>query len=371
MVMSDSSRIKPSVHLRFSDNYLRAHVWDFLKYSTHAQFVCIEEEFETALKFSPYWIREEKRSDDTRLEDDISFTEKKIIFGRTLNNYLEPSLRLSNYNIKSLTESIKHHLSGLFYFYIKKNNSKYSSLIVDFLLDFAGNLNLLGIVPQARDQKRSTQIFVYSDIISDFPEVTSQLKQMRFDLKDFFFQVRIDLDEDGSITIESFVLNEVNDFDLYGLSGVNIPLISVMNLLHVKTITSRMVDHAHIRYSHPNVRGYILDYNTIYVDLDETLIWKNKMIKTVYDLINNEYKKGIVLILLTRHEKQIEDTLKITGIDIGIFEEVIKVEKHELKSAYILNSSSLFLDNEHRQRADIRSNCELPVLDLFQIKYLS
>lgn len=111
---------------------------------------------------------------------------------------------------------------------------------------------------------------------------------------------------------------------------------------------------------------YILDinYEYVYIDFDDTITYKDKVnietISFLYQCLN----KGIKIFLLTRHAKDIEESLKKYHIDIAMFEEIIHIKDDTLKSEYITHTNAIFIDDSFRERYDVSLKCQIPVFDV-------
>ncbi|MDF9866988.1 putative ATP-grasp superfamily ATP-dependent carboligase [Bacilli bacterium PM5-3] len=107
-----------------------------------------------------------------------------------------------------------------------------------------------------------------------------------------------------------------------------------------------------------------IEYNTIYIDFDDTLTNKGKVnvraIQLIYQWLNENKK----IILITRHAKDIYNTLKEYKIDKNIFSEIIHLDLDERKSKYVKDEKSIFIDDSFRERADVSKNKKIPVFDV-------
>ena len=107
-----------------------------------------------------------------------------------------------------------------------------------------------------------------------------------------------------------------------------------------------------------------LDYSTVYIDLDDTLIFKDKVnteaMAFVYQCVNSGKKVKI----LSRHARREQDTLDKFRIDERLFDEIIHVEDEELKSSYIKEKDAIFIDDSFRERADVSRVNGILVFDI-------
>jgi hypothetical protein len=96
-----------------------------------------------------------------------------------------------------------------------------------------------------------------------------------------------------------------------------------------------------------------LNYDVIYVDLDDCLIINNgvniKLISFIYKSINE--KKRIILI--TRHAGMLSSVLDKYRLS-NLFDEVIHIKnKCDKKSQFIANLNSIFIDDSYSERCDV------------------
>src|ERR1017187_8467433 len=93
-----------------------------------------------------------------------------------------------------------------------------------------------------------------------------------------------------------------------------------------------------------------LHYETVYVDLDDTLILRGKvnlgLVKFLYQCSNDRKR----LVLLTRHTADVERTLHNYRL-VGVFDEVVCVPpRPACKSQYIMGNSAILIDDSFSER---------------------
>ena len=162
-------------------------------------------------------------------------------------------------------------------------------------------------------------------------------------------------------------------WNIHRALGVNIPLIFIQNFLKRKVTCEHLVDLGDIEISQTSkLIKYCFKTKNCYVDLDDTLIWSEQLkpIPEIKLAIEAMAKKNWHLVLLTRHQANISETLERAGIDEMLFNDIIRVENHQKKSAFV-ECPSIFIDNEFMERKDVRSTHGIPVMDLDQINFLS
>ena len=122
-----------------------------------------------------------------------------------------------------------------------------------------------------------------------------------------------------------------------------------------------------------NKYDFDINFDTVYVDLDDTIIIKNKintkMIQFLYFMINENKK----IILITRN-KNPHEYLNKFKISIEIFDNIIIVESKSKKSEFIDGDKCIFIDDSYSEREDVRNNCKINVfscdmIELFNEKF--
>jgi len=113
-----------------------------------------------------------------------------------------------------------------------------------------------------------------------------------------------------------------------------------------------------------------IEYDTVYIDLDDTIILKNKvntkMIQYLF-YIKNINKK---IILITRNTEPYE-YLEKYYINTDLFDKIIIVDKNEKKSKYIeTNSKSIFIDDSYQERIDVFNTNKINVFTCDMVESL-
>lgn len=111
-----------------------------------------------------------------------------------------------------------------------------------------------------------------------------------------------------------------------------------------------------------------LQYNYVYVDLDDTLLINgqinHELIGFLYRSINLDKK----IILITRHQSNLQHTLQVSRLNI--FDEIIHITNNEPKSKYIKYLDSIFIDDSFRERHDVSVTIGIPVFSPSMVIFL-
>lgn len=152
--------------------------------------------------------------------------------------------------------------------------------------------------------------------------------------------------------------------------GINFPLLTLFNMWGydlnlIKNDYQIMLDRAFI-----NRYKLDIDYENVYIDFDDTITNKGKLnldaVKYLYQLVN-EHKN---IYLLTRHKKDIYESLKKYKLASDLFTDIINIEENTLKSDYIKRDKAIFIDDSFRERMDVKEKLNIPVFDVDMIESL-
>ena len=152
--------------------------------------------------------------------------------------------------------------------------------------------------------------------------------------------------------------------------GINYPLLTLFNIwgIDVDIIDNGSeitLDRAFISRYRTNVK-----YNKVYMDFDDTLYIHDKvniqMISFLYQCAN----QSIPVILITKHSKDIHESLKKLKISEELFFDIIQLEQMEDKCRYIKGKDSILIDDSFAERKRVRERLGIPVFDIDMVESL-
>lgn len=239
---------------------------------------------------------------------------------------------------------------------------------IDCFTDTNGDLKI--IIPRIRRRVRCG-ISVNSEGIPLTDEVENIAKTINSKLRfngAWFFQVKKDID--GNLKLLEIAPRIAGTMGLGRNTGVNFPLLTLYNTMNINTEIIKY--NYNIEVDRAFVSRYKIDieYKYVYIDLDDTIIFKGKInqfvIMYLYQLVNN----GIKIILLTKHAGKIFDILMKYRICKELFDEIIHIEKNDEKFKYIKNNNAIFIDDSFSERLKIYKNLKIVTFDLNEIEAL-
>ena len=167
----------------------------------------------------------------------------------------------------------------------------------------------------------------------------------------WFFQVKAD--KTGKFKLLEIETRIAGTMALNRVLGVNFPLLSLYDHFEIDVRVSFIDNPVVIDRSLANRYSHNINYDTVYIDLDDTIIIKNKInlqvIQFIFQCINN--KKDIVLLTKSTTEN-LHEFLNSWKI-YKLFDEIILLDENDLKSNYIKDKNSIFIDDSYSQRMEV------------------
>ena len=241
-------------------------------------------------------------------------------------------------------------------------------LTVDCFTDRKGVLRFIG--PRTRTLIKmgisfNSKIHPLTDEIKNIADTIN--KKLRFRGL-WFFQLK--QDKIGNFKLLEISTRLAGTMSLYRQLGVNFSLLSVFDVLDQDV--EILFNHLPIEVDRCLKNSYILNYtyDYVYVDFDDTIIVNGVvnelMILFLYQCIKHQKK----IILLTKHEKIIDETLTQFMICKNIFSEIIHISPDKEKHEYITRLNSVFIDNAFKERKKVKEKLNIPVFDVDAVECL-
>lgn len=233
---------------------------------------------------------------------------------------------------------------------------------VDCLTDKNGNLCFVS--PRSR-KRIMAGVSVAGEIETLTPEIKNIAEQINKKLSFmglWWFQIKQDIN--GKWKLLEISTRCAGTMALTRACGVNLPLLSVYIAMGYNV--SVEPNAYHVTMDSTLIRRYKIDYDydTVYFDFDDTLILRGKVnLKAVWFLYQCQ-NFGKKVILLTKHEKEIYETMKSYHIDSGLFHKIIHIKPCDKKSDFINPNKAVFVDNAYQERAEISRINKIPVFDV-------
>lgn len=218
----------------------------------------------------------------------------------------------------------------------------------------------------ARTRERITQGITFSsrrvDITPEIEEIAQDLNK-RFCFRGaWFFQVK--KNQFGELRFMEFSVRQAGTMAFYRQLGVNFAALSLFDFmgLPVKILCNDLplvLDRGTETLYQINY-----EYDTLYLDFDDTLIVNGNVNLDVVQLIYKSINRDVKVILLTKHVGELESSLEKYRLHPSIFDEIILLDEHSKKADFIKHEKAIFVDNYFPERLDVHVKCGIPVFDV-------
>lgn len=260
-------------------------------------------------------------------------------------------------------------------FFLKKNPALLvteflpgEELSVDCFTDFNGKLLFIG--PRTRERVQMGISFRSTAV-----EATEEIRRIAHCINEtvsldgaWFFQVK--RDRAGRFKLLEFAPRQSSTMGVYRHVGVNFALLSLFNA------QGKPLEILQNRYAVQldrclrNRYRSALQYHRVYIDFDETLVVGTQVHEYAMAFLYQCRNRGTRVILLTKHRKNVRETLRDCGISENLFEEIVHIADDQEKWAFINPDGAIFIDNYWFDRRAVKEKFDIPVFDVDGIECL-
>ena len=193
--------------------------------------------------------------------------------------------------------------------------------------------------------------------------VTEISRRIKF--RGYWF-VQCKADSDGKFKLMEISTRFAGTFDLSKSLDVNLPLLALCDFSEME------VDFTPNKYKISLDKTYIdrykidYPYGRVYLDFDDTLVfgrskYNTEAMRFVYQCLN----KGISIVLITKHEYDIHETMKKIRLSENIFDEIVEVPLDRKKYEFMdVTIPSIFIDNAYAERKAVKEHLGIPTFDV-------
>lgn len=219
---------------------------------------------------------------------------------------------------------------------------------------------LNGISAHSENISLSKEIKHIVDVISD-----------RIQFRGYWF-IQCKKDKSGKYKLMEICTRFAGTFGLSKNLDVNLPLLALCDFsdmeIHITPNKYKIqsdktyIDRYKINYK----------YQRVYIDFDDTLVFHREKFNTeamrfIYQCLN----KRVEIVLLTKHNFDIYETMKKIHLNEELFTSIIRVPQDKMKYEYVNNEkASIFIDNSYAERAAIKAHTDIPTFDVSNFECL-
>lgn len=185
----------------------------------------------------------------------------------------------------------------------------------------------------------------------------------------WFFQLKKDKNDEYKLL--EIAPRIAGTMALHRNTGINFPLLTLYTHLGIDVSIISNENKLTIDRALTNCFIYEIDYDRVYLDFDDTVFVKGKVNTYLMMFLYQCANENKQIILITKHLKDINETLKALKIDINLFDEIITLTKDDDKFKYMDNDvPSIFIDDSFSERLAISNKLKIPVFDLDAVESL-
>jgi hypothetical protein len=234
---------------------------------------------------------------------------------------------------------------------------------VDCVSDIDGQLKAVLIRKRLRIVGGITKTSV---LIDDRPDIVSIAKSIADRLLirgAWFFQLKES--KSGEPCLLEVAPRISGNMALLRANGVNPVLISILTLVEHKAVTVTLHTTFN-RLNRPLALSFepVLRIDTLYIDLDDTIIVGNVLFPPAIALLCHCKNIGVSIVLITRHSGNLFHALDLFHLR-HFFAAIHHItDPHTCKSSYIISRRSIFVDDSYKERNLVYSSKQIPVFSV-------
>lgn len=238
---------------------------------------------------------------------------------------------------------------------------------IDCFTNFKGKLLFVG----ARERRRiSNGISVNTKTMSLDENFHSLAEIINNNLElngAWFFQVKEN--QQGELVLMEIASRLGGSSAVYRAKGINFAMLSLFNAFEIPVSILENDLDVEMDRALNNVFKINLEFNHVYVDLDDTIIVENKvnyrLVAKLYKFIN----EGKQIHLITKHQFNLTETLNKYKID-KLFDSIIHLKKEDNKFEHIRYTDAIFIDDSFQERKEILDKLKIQVFSIDQVQVL-
>lgn len=183
----------------------------------------------------------------------------------------------------------------------------------------------------------------------------------------WFFQLK--RDRHGALKLLEVAPRIGGTSALSRVRGVNLPLLSLYEADRLPVHITAAGYDVEIDRALRNRYRHNLDYRTLYVDFDDTLVVHGRVNFDLVKLLYQALHRGVRIVLITRHAGDLPVALNHYRL-AGLFDEIVHLRAGEPKADFIRESRAIFIDDSFAERSEVHQRTGVPVFSPSMIEML-
>lgn len=194
--------------------------------------------------------------------------------------------------------------------------------------------------------------------VKEFEEIASSINNKIEFRGAWFFQMKED--SSGDLSLLEVASRLGGSSSLFRNLGINFALLSIFDAFNHKVEIFLNDFNLELDRALDNKYKIDIQFSRVYVDFDDCLLLTDKVNTNLVSLLYQFLNDGKKLILITKHDKDINISLKQFRL-LDLFDEIIHLEKSHYKYEYMQSESSIFIDDSHAERLQVYEKLGIPV----------
>ena len=184
----------------------------------------------------------------------------------------------------------------------------------------------------------------------------------------WFFQVK--RAAGGELALLEVAPRIAGSMATHRVQGVNFPMLAIYE--EERAPISVLLNPGAVELDRALGNRYLhtVHFDTLYLDLDDTLILRGKVNTELVQLVFHCINHGKRVVLITRHEADLQQTLKRHRL-ARLFDQVIHLPRSEKKSDHVSDPSAIFIDDSFAERLDVSRARGIPTFDCSMVELLN
>ena len=230
------------------------------------------------------------------------------------------------------------------------------------------NRRLVWVGPRSRERVRAG-ITMRSNLQALTSEIEAIAATINTRLKlrgPWFFQLKED--RDGRWKLLEISCRVGGAMVAQRARGINLPLMTVHDYLGRDLVTLPVRQVSLIDRSIATRAQLDFDYDVVFVDLDDTLIIDGHANPIALAFLYQSVRDGKQVRLLTRHARDLAQTLRSARIAPELFDLIIQLGADDRKADHV-TPNSIFIDNHFPERESVAHAHSVPVFDVDALEF--
>jgi hypothetical protein len=216
--------------------------------------------------------------------------------------------------------------------------------------------------------RNGISVHTKSEWLEEIPRLAEQINNVLKLRGAWFFQLKCA--KNGELTLLEVAPRIAGAMSTHRVMGVNFALLSIFEAERLPL--SILINKGEIQLDRALVNRYVheVEFKTLYVDFDDTLIINGKVNIEIVKLIFQCINQGKIIVLLTRHSFDLSKTLTEYRLN-GLFDKLIHLKNNEPKSKFITEADAILVDDSFAERQEVSKIRGISTFDCSMVELLT